>query len=174
MPKRTNGEGTIYQRKDGLWCGELTLGYEKIDGKSKRIKKSFSSKDREKLLQMMNEERGRLSRNIIVRNSDYTVIEWLEFWLENYKINFVRPKTYDNYESSIRLYVTDTIGKQKLNKLRTETIQQLYNKMHKDGYSETTIRILHTALSQAFEQAVKNELLYIKTVIGIHLCLMFI
>lgn len=28
MPKRTNGEGTVWQDKKGLWRGELTIGYD--------------------------------------------------------------------------------------------------------------------------------------------------
>lgn len=36
--RRANGEGSIVQRKDGRWCGVVTLGY-KPDGKINR--KSF-------------------------------------------------------------------------------------------------------------------------------------
>ena len=32
--RRANGEGSIVQRKDGRWCGVVTLGY-KPDGKIK-------------------------------------------------------------------------------------------------------------------------------------------
>ena len=35
--RRMNGEGTIYQRKNGLWVCEITLGYDKD---KKRIKKN--------------------------------------------------------------------------------------------------------------------------------------
>ncbi len=37
MARRTIGEGTIYQRKNGLWCAELTLGYDE-NGKEKLLK----------------------------------------------------------------------------------------------------------------------------------------
>lgn len=33
--RRANGEGSIVQRKDGRWCGVVTLGY-KPDGKINR------------------------------------------------------------------------------------------------------------------------------------------
>ena len=26
--RRANGEGSIFQRKDGLWCGYITIGFE--------------------------------------------------------------------------------------------------------------------------------------------------
>jgi hypothetical protein len=158
MPKRTNGEGTIYQRPDGLWRGEITLGY---DSNGKRIKKVFHSKDREKLLKKLNDERYKLNRNIITQPSDYTVAEWVQFWLDNYKKNTLKSKTYDNYEYALNVHIRETIGGLKLNKIRTDSIQQLYNQMHKRSLSASTIRIIHVTLSQAFEQAIKNELIYV-------------
>ena len=44
--RRMNGEGTIYQRSDGLWVCDITIGY---DENNKRIRKVVSSMDREKL-----------------------------------------------------------------------------------------------------------------------------
>ena len=157
MPKRTHGEGTIYQRKDGLWRGELTLGY---DDDGKRIKKVFHSKDLEVVQKKLNDERYRLDRNIVVRDGDYTVEEWTRFWLENYKSNQVKSKTYDNYEYALDLHIAPAIGKIKLGKIRPDDVQRLYNQQHKRGLSTNTIRIVHVTLSQAFEQAVKNGLMY--------------
>jgi integrase len=160
VSKRTNGEGTVWQDKRGLWRGEITLGYEVVDDRKKRIKKAFSSKDREKLLQLMNNERHNINRNIIIKNSDYTVAEWIKFWLENYKSNTLKSKTYDNYEYALNCHIKNNIGDIKLNKIRPDTVQQLYNQMHRRGFSTSTIRITHVTLSQAFEQAIKNELIY--------------
>jgi integrase len=33
--RRGRGEGTIYQRPDGLWCGAVTVGYD-VRGKRRR------------------------------------------------------------------------------------------------------------------------------------------
>ena len=157
MSKRTNGEGTIYQRSDGLWRGELTLGY---DTNGKRIKKVFHSKDLDKLQKKLNDERYKLDRNIITQNSDYTVSDWIQFWLENYKATTLKSKTYDNYEYALNSHIRMSIGGLKLNKIRTDSIQQLYNQMHKRNLSTSTIRIVHVTLSQAFDQAIKNELIH--------------
>ncbi|MCL2854870.1 MAG: site-specific integrase [Defluviitaleaceae bacterium] len=157
MPKRTHGEGTIYQDKKGLWRGEITLGY---DPGGKRIKKSFSSMDREKLLKKMNDEKFNLHRNIVTVTSDYTVAEWVGFWLENYKAHTLRSKTYDNYENALNRHIRNAIGDYKLTKINTDAIQQMYNRMHKNGLSANSIRIVNNALSQAFDQAVKNKLIY--------------
>jgi len=156
MPKRTNGEGTIYQDKNGLWRGELTLGYEN----GKRIKRKFSSMRLDELQKKMNEERVRLNRNIITQNSDFTLKEWLEFWLQTYKLNSVKPRTYDYYEYALESYVYPYIGDIRLDKLKSIQIQQLYNGMNARGLSTSTIKSVHIPLNQAFEQAINNELVY--------------
>jgi len=159
MPKRINGEGTIWQDKRGLWRGEITLGYEEIDGKKKRIKKTLSSKSKEELLRKMNTEHHRIDRNIIIKNSNYTVAEWVKFWLKNYKVNAIKPKTYDSYEYALK-HIEKSIGDMHLNKIRPDNIQHFYNQMKKNGLSQNTIRIVHATLSQALDQAIKSEFIY--------------
>ncbi|MCL2574887.1 MAG: site-specific integrase [Defluviitaleaceae bacterium] len=157
MPKRTHGEGTIWQDKKGLWRGEITLGY---DASGKRNKKSFSSMDREKLLEKMENEKYKLRRNIATVSSDYTVAEWVDFWLENYKAIELKSSTYDKYEMSFNKHARDKIGHIKLTKLRPEMIQSIYNDMYKANFSTSTIKGVHIVLSQSFKQAIKNEILY--------------
>lgn len=157
MAKRTNGEGTIYQDKTGLWRGELTIGY---DESGKRIKKQFTSMDLEVVQKKMNDEKFKLNRNIATQSSNFTVKEWLKFWLVTYKLNVVKPRTYDYYEEALILYVYDTIGNYRLDKIKTIQIQQLYNNLHKKGLATSTIKSAHVPLKQAFDQAINNELIY--------------
>ena len=44
--KRANGEGTIYQRKDGRWAGAVTIGN---DENGKQIKKMYMAEIKLKL-----------------------------------------------------------------------------------------------------------------------------
>ena len=76
--RRQNGEGTIYQRPNGLWVCEVTLGY---DANKKRIKKTVSSMDLEKLKKKINDIKYLNDRNLVAEPSKYTVSEWLDFWL---------------------------------------------------------------------------------------------
>lgn len=48
MSKRCNGEGSIYQRKDGKWMGSITIGRDKS---GKLIRKAVYGKTKRKLLQ---------------------------------------------------------------------------------------------------------------------------
>lgn len=156
MAKRTNGEGTIYQDKTGLWRGELTLGYEN----GKRIKKQFSSMDLDVLQKKINDEKFKLNRNMATQVSDFTVKTWLEFWMQTYKLNTIKPRTYDYYEYSLIHYAYNMIGNIKLDKIKSAQIQQLYNSLFARGLSTSSISGVHKPLNQAFEQAIYNELIY--------------
>ena len=35
--RRANGEGSIFQRKDGLWCGYITIGFEDNGEQKKNV-----------------------------------------------------------------------------------------------------------------------------------------
>lgn len=157
MPKRTNGEGSIFQMKNGLWRAEITIGF---DGNSKRIVKKKSSKQLEVVQKWLNDERFHLSRGVNVKGSDYTLGTWLAFWLENYKRPAIKARTFDLYENMIEWYILPNYGNIRLPKLKGELIQSLYNDMYKKGLSTSTIKNVKAPLSQALDQAVKNELIY--------------
>lgn len=157
MAKRTNGEGSIFQLRPGIWRAQITIGY---DENGKRIEKNKSSKDIEEVKKWLNDERYKLNRNIITTKCDYTLDEWYALWLENYKSHSIKSKTYDNYEINYKRYASEKIGQLKLDKVKPEHIQILYNSMHKQDYSTSTIKHVNTPLTQAFQQAVDNGLIY--------------
>lgn len=158
MPKkrRQNGEGTIYQRPNGLWVAEITLGY---DSNKKRIKKTLSSMDLEKLKKKINDTKYLNDRQMMAEPSKSTVGEWLEFWLENYKKNSVKPNTYDCYYNSYSVHLKPKFDDIKLDKLNTIMIQKLLNELSED-HAPSSVKKVYLTLSQAYEQAIKLNMLY--------------
>ena len=115
MPKRRqNGEGTIYQRPNGLWVCEITLGY---DENGKRLKKTVSSMDLNKLKKKVNDLKYLNDRKLLNTPENATVSDWLDFWLETYKKGHVKPTTYDMYYNIIKRYLKPKIGHYNLTKL---------------------------------------------------------
>ena len=55
--KRTNGEGSIFQRKDGRWVGTITVGY---DEKGQQKKKSVYGKNQTDVAKKLSEISGRI------------------------------------------------------------------------------------------------------------------
>ena len=157
MAKRQNGEGTIYQRKSGLWCAELTVGY---DEAGKRIKKSLSSMDREALLKKINEERRKLNLGlpVLLDSNSVTVAEWLDEWLYNYKKVNLRANTMDLYTGIIEKHIKPAIGSIRLSKLNSAVIQNIYNNLAKEGKHNTAGKA-NIILNQAFNTAHKVNLI---------------
>lgn len=166
--KRGNGEGSIRQRKTGLWEGRYTAGHDK-NGKS--VSKSVFGKTRkecqQKLKQAIEESQG-----LVIRpERDYTVAQWLEVWFEVYSKPNIRPGTANYYDNYIRNHIIPAIGDIKLAKLTGIDIQNMYNKqrtggrvqryenMKDKGLSVRTIRGIHMLLHEALQQAVKEMII---------------
>jgi len=52
MGRRGKGEGSIFKRKDGRWCGFITVGY---DEKGNQKKKFFYGKTRQEVAEKINQ-----------------------------------------------------------------------------------------------------------------------
>lgn len=161
--RRMNGEGTIYQRPNGLWVCEITLGY---DANKKRIKKTVSSMDRDKLQKKINDLKYMNDRHLLTNPSEYTVSDWIEFWLDTYKKPSIKPTTYDMYRGNLERYIKPQIGHYKLDKLNPIIIQKFINDISekglntKNGLSQSSIKKVFITLSQACKQAVAVNILY--------------
>ncbi len=161
--RRQNGEGTIYQRSNGLWVCEVTLGY---DANKKRIKKTVYSMDLEKLKKKLNDLKYLNDRSMVAEPSKYTVSDWLDFWLENYKKQSVKPTTYDMYHHACKSYIKPHIGHYKLDKLNPLVVQKFINDISqkglnaKNGLSLSSLKKIVITLSQAYNQAIKLGMLY--------------
>jgi len=107
MPKRANGEGTIYQRKDGRWAALLTIRGTK--------RKQFLGKTRAEVAAKLAEAQTDRQKGIPIISSTQTVGQYLQSWLKSVKSS-VRPKTYESYDLNVRR-LTPLIGRGRLNAL---------------------------------------------------------
>lgn len=158
MKRRQNGEGTIYQRPNGLWICEITLGY---DENGKRIKKTVSSMELDKLKKKLNDLRFYNDRNMVSEPSKITLYEWLNIWLETYKKNTVKPSTYDMYYNAIHTHIKPVLGNYKLDKVTPLAIQRFINDIYeKKNSSQSTLKKIVMTISQGYEKAISLNMLY--------------
>jgi len=150
--RRGNGEGSIYQRGDGRWVGNVTVGR---DAAGKRIRKVVYGKTKTEVQAELSKLQSEKSAGTLTATSKQTVAAFLTYWLANCAKPTIKASTYANYESSIRLQITPNIGGIALAKLRAAHVQGLYAKMTSDGCSPDTIRKAHCVLSMALKRAVK-------------------
>lgn len=155
--KRGAGEGSITKRKDGLWQGAVTIGRNK-NGTQKR--KYFYGKTRNDVSAKMTEALQSLQIGSFVDTSESPTLKaWMHTWLWTYKKNSLKPTTFEQYETLIRIHVYPMLGNTKIADIKAEQLQQLYNDMKQKGLSAKTIHTLNTVLHAGFEQAIYNNLL---------------
>lgn len=76
----------------------------------------------------------------------------LDRWLD-VKRRLVEPKTIESYEWVARKYIRPALADRKVASLRPIDLDGLYSELHGRGLSARAVRICHTVLRKALEQA---------------------
>ena len=149
--KRGNGEGTIYKRKDGRWCGAF---YSEAENKRPFVYASSYKSVKEKMREKSLESTLMDSDNPEVK---YSLEDWIKVYLETYKRNDLKPSTYTAYETVWRGHIKDSvIGKMNLAKIRPYNSQSFYNQKLKAGLSVKTVWKIRNLISTALKQALRE------------------
>lgn len=163
--KRGHGEGTIYQRKDGRWCSQITVRIDPATGKPKR--KTLYGRTRREVADELARIRHELATGTYIEPATCTLGEWLDRWMTEYKKGELKRSTYENYETIIEAHIKPDLGNIPLAKLQPQMLQSFYNKKlesgrrdgKEGGLSTRMVRYFHAIIRQALEQAVREGLL---------------
>jgi integrase len=143
MPKRSSGQGSIYQRSDGAWEAALM-----VNGVRKRIRAKSEREANNKLLALQKEV------GVVGTLADpgkRTVNDLLDTWLEVVS-QTLRPKTIQSYQEICNYYIRPNLGPVRLSKLTPDQIQRTYALLQGKGLTratELTHVLLHKALGLA-------------------------
>lgn len=153
--KKGNGEGTIYKLANGKYRGQLSIGYND-NGSLKR--KSFMGNTKKEVADKMKAFYIDTNRGLLPTDDKITVAKWFYTWLFNYRINDLKPSSFERYEGLYRNYIEHTkLGKIKLVDLRSNHIQSYYNDLiHEEAKSPSTIKTLNKCLKTCLNQALKE------------------
>ena len=77
--KRAHGEGTITQRRDGTWMGQISLGY---DDSGKRKRKTIYGRTQKEVRARLDEYKRQIASGTF-SDTRLTVKGYLEKWLEH-------------------------------------------------------------------------------------------
>lgn len=154
--RRTRGEGTIRQRKDGAWEARFVVGVD--PGTGRDIRKSVYARTQKEVRQKMTEALAALDKNDYHEPCKMTVGAWLDIWAETY-LGGVKPHTVRSYTDIIKNHLKPALNTIPLDALNAHTIQQFYNALGKEkdgkpGLSSKTVKNIHGVLHQALQQAV--------------------
>ena len=151
--KNLNGEGSVYQRKDGRWAAAAFVPTE--GGKAERVQvyartRAEASKKLRKLLDSA-------ERQIRATPANLTVAMYFDEWLRHIKAH-VRPTSWTAYEANARLHILPRIGQKGLSRLAVRDVRVMLDDLRAAGAGARTIQYVHATLRAAMEHAYREEL----------------
>jgi integrase len=105
--KRGNGEGSIYQRKDDRWVGQVLIGH---DAEGKPQRKTIYGKTRKDVAAQVTKTLSDVQNGTIIKANRVTVEQWLDRWI-NYYQERVSPNFIFRRKELIRLHINPALGK---------------------------------------------------------------
>ena len=164
--RRGNNEGSIYQRKDGWWVGQVLYGY-KPDGKPNR--KAVLGRTREEVAAKVAKNTHEAFRGLRLKDPEkMTVGDYVFGWVMRFKRAEINERTLEWYIGIVKTHIEPAFGELPLQKLTTYHVQELLTGMKISGYwQHRTIQGVRDTLNQAFEAAVDMELLLRNPVRGV-------
>jgi integrase len=154
--KRGNNEGSITQRKNGLWMAQVTIGRDPETGKLRRA--TFYGKTRQQAAEQLAKALREKQQGTFIAPHKIGMGEWLDTWLWEYKKPRLRPITFDTYEMLVRRHLKPALGHILLQDVRPEHLQHYYNQKTQQGLDAQTVRLHHVILSNALARAEKHQL----------------
>src|SRR5215212_9999745 len=157
MGKRGNGEGTISRRKDGLYMARYTV--QTADGPKRRTIYGKKGESREDVAAKLTKAMADRDGGITYDAGKLTVEEHLRRWLSDSVRDTVRQRTYERYESIVRVHLIPAIGRIKLKTLTPAHVRGLYREKLDGGLAPRTVLHIHRTLSKALKQATDDGLI---------------
>src|SRR3954470_22853145 len=103
MAKRGNGEGSVYQRADGQWCGSVSLQ----NGKRRTLYGTTRKEAADKLAAALRDAQ----QGIPIPLERQTVGQFLGTWLEDTARPTIRASTFRGYSDIVTLHLVPELGK---------------------------------------------------------------
>ncbi len=154
--RRGQNEGSIFQRKDGRWVGQLSLGWELGRRKCRWVYGHTAEEVRKALNQLKTDQDKGLP---VASDGPKRLAGYLDDWLENRIKPRAKARSYESFEILIRKHIKPALGNLLLRDVQPATIQKFLNAKFNDGLSAQTVCHLRTVLRSAFNQALKENII---------------
>ncbi len=153
--KRGQNEGSIVQRKDGLYMARITVpAADSPTGKAQR--KTFYGSTAAETRTKLREAQRKLEDDLPVTTNRVLLKTYLAQWLEESVRPSVAPRTYDSYAMLIKNHIVPAIGDHPLGRLNADHVQRMMNAQLKSGLSPRTVQYTQAVLRKALGQAMKR------------------
>lgn len=168
--RRGSGEGSIYQRANGLWVATIEQG-ETRDGRRRRW--TTTSKDKGVVVEKLRAARARQSRYGTLGSASLTLGDWLSRWLDVYVDPTLKPRTAQGYRALIAREIAPALGRRRILDLTSGDVERMLRDIaapHKGQSGRAaTARAAHRVLRAALSDAVTEGVVGRNVAVGVHL-----
>jgi len=146
--------GHITKRSKDSYSIVLSLGNDPATGKRQRqwVTVKGTKKDAEKRLAELLHQ---IDTAIYMKPSKATIADYLQGWLTDYAKPNLSPRSFERYESIVRVHLIPEIGKIPMTQLRPSHLQKLHTAKLNEGLNPRTVRYHHIVLHKALQMALK-------------------
>jgi integrase len=152
MSRRTKGEGNIKQLPNGRFKARMSY----IDAGGKRHQPTAYFDTKREALAWLHEQHDKHNKGQLADSGKRTVGQWLKEWLAIKKPQ-VELRSWDNWETHVRLHLTPAIGRTPLAKLRPSHVAIMYSSLEEKGVSAAMRKKVGITLSMAMADAVRMQ-----------------
>jgi integrase len=153
--RRGRGEGGVFQRKDGGWSAEVSMGY---GGDGRRRRKTLYGDTKKEVLKKLDEFRQAASSGTLPAAGAMTVGQLLDRWLDDTHTGLA-VRTHEERQDLIERHVRPHLARVRLADLTKLHVAGLYSTLRGAKVGAATIRRAADALAIALNYAVKLDLI---------------
>lgn len=153
MSRNHNGDGSVWQRKDGRWSGAAY-----VRTHADRIERRYVyGRTKKEALAKLVDLQSKNDKGVAAGPTKLTVEQFLTDWLAHMKLH-VRPQTWAGYESNVRVHLVPRLGAKRLTALSVRDVRRMVDDLTAAGTSPRMVQWIHSTLRVALGHAVGEEL----------------
>ena len=142
----------MFRRRDGVWTGSVTVGY---DDCGKRKRRTVYGATKGDVLEKLTRLRADALEGILGDPQRLTVATYLHRWLDDAVRPSVRVSVHRRYAEIVRLRIVPRIGGIALSRLTPMHVQSLLTSLENEGVSSRGRQMAYDRLRRALNQAVQ-------------------
>lgn len=164
----------VRKRDDGRWEGRIVVGHKK---NGDPIHRYVLARTQKELIVKLHDCIEMYRDADLTEDSNMTLGEWLDRWINEYMIFTIRESTLDSYKAMIKNQIKPYLGDRPLSALTTQELQKFYNTVKKKGrvkpdrrhgteLADSMVRGIHMMLHEALDMAVRLRLIVKNPTVG--------
>lgn len=150
--RRSNGDGSFFERPDGTLQYRVTIGR---DEEGKLIRKAFYGKSQAECRRKLKEFQKKQSQPVTI-SPDITLKNWSKKYLESCRKGTMKATSYHQLEL-LQKKISDNLMNKKVSEIRPIELQEFLNQFAKTA-SKSYIGKMYSLLQAMFIEAQENDL----------------